>query len=197
MAIAPRSRLPLTSPGRLPPGRFGASFGTWFAIAALLLVNGAFVVNNLAPYLGLNYAGAMTMYSGLVGGGDNHLFMSKLSLSDAYAYVSVVRVSARGRARETPALELFEDLTTPDGQPRPLVQLDLVRYHASRACASAPSSSLALTLLTETGRRLELENVCAEPSMLRYAVLSSYPRCKNRWCVRVLQRWQGSGASIE
>ena len=35
----------------------------------ILVVDAAFALNNLAPYLGLNYVGAMTMYSGLAPGG--------------------------------------------------------------------------------------------------------------------------------
>ena len=56
------------------------------AFFTVLLVCGAFVVNNLGPYIGINYAGAMTMYSGLAPGGDNHLFLPRIALSDAHAY---------------------------------------------------------------------------------------------------------------
>jgi hypothetical protein len=50
----------------------GSSIGTWFALAVVLVVDAAFLLNNLVPYLGLNYAGAKTMYSGLAPGGANH-----------------------------------------------------------------------------------------------------------------------------
>jgi hypothetical protein len=173
---------------RSPPARIGpvrAGFGTCFAIATVLLVNAAFSLNNLAPYLGLDYAGAMTMYSGLVGGGDNHLLLPKFRLSDANAYVSVVRVEA-ARDRRTEAVRVLQRLATPDGQERPLVHLNLVRYQVSRACAAAQGVPLKLALLTETGRRLDVDDACTDPALQRYAVLSSYPVCKNRPCRRVI-----------
>ena len=131
----------------------------------------------------------MTMYSGLSGGGDNHLFMPKIRLSEAHGYVSIVDVDA-ARDRGTPAVRLFRQLTSREGEQRPLIHLNVVRHQASRACASAPGVRLELVLLTQAGRLIDLRNACAEPALLRYDVLSSYPPCKDPACQRVFEHWQ-------
>ena len=161
-------------------------FGTWLALAAVLLVNGAFVLNNLAPYLGLNYAGAMTMYSGLAPSGDNHFFMPKAPLSDAASYVWIVRFAATDL--RTPEARQFEAFTAWTRQRQRPVSLNFVRYHASLVCRSAPDALVALTLLTESQQQLAYSNVCAEPSMLRYSVLSKYPACQPE-CKDALRQW--------
>ena len=161
-------------------------FGTWLALTAVLLVNGAFVLNNLAPYLGLNYAGAMTMYSGLAPSGDNHYFMPKIPLSDAASYVRIVRFSAADL--QTPEARQFEAFTAWTRQRQRPVSLNFVRYHASRVCQSAPDARVGLTLLTQSQEELAYPNVCAEPSMLRYSVLSKYPACQPE-CKDALRQW--------
>jgi hypothetical protein len=168
--------------------RVGRSSGAWFAIAIILIADLAFALNNLAPYLGLDYAGAMTMYSGLAPGGANHLFMPRLPLSDADTYVAILDVGVEDL--EAPEAGLFRRLATPRDGVRPLVHLNFVRYHASRACGAAPSGRLKLALLTDAGRAIDVADACAEPALLRYAFLSSYPPCKNRPCERALRLWR-------
>jgi hypothetical protein len=165
------------------------SLGTAFAVGTLLVVISAFVLNNLGPYLGINYAGAMTMYSGLSGGGENHLLMSKILPFGPRTYVSVVHADASGD-RGSPSVRLLRDLATSKGERRPLVHLNVVRYQASRACASAPNVRLELRLRTEDGQTTDLKNVCAEPSWLRYDVVSSYPACREILCRNVFEDWQ-------
>jgi hypothetical protein len=170
---------------RLARGPLGAAF----AVGTLLLVIAAFVLNNLGPYLGINYAGAMTMYSGLSGGGENHLVMSKILPLGMRTYVSVVHADAAGD-RGSPAVKLFRDLATSKGERRPLVHQNVVRYQASRACSAAPNVRLELRLRTEDGQTIDLKNVCAEPSWLRYDVVSSYPPCREILCRNVFEDWQ-------
>src|SRR5687768_5775690 len=69
--------------------------GGRFAFAFVLLVNAAFVLNNLAPYLGLNCVAAMTMYASLNPGADNHLVLRLLALTDAGEYVRLLVVATR------------------------------------------------------------------------------------------------------
>ncbi len=160
--------------------------GTWVALAAVLLVNGAFVVNNLAPYLGWNYAGAMTMYSGLTAIGDNHLLMPKVPLGDADSYVRIVRFVARDV--ETPSARDFGSFASWAEQRRRLVSMNFVRYHAGRVCASAAGARAELVLQTEDRRRLAYPDVCTVPAMLRYAPLTKYPICQPD-CKDVLRLW--------
>lgn len=161
-----------------------ASAGTWFALATVLLVNAAFVLNNLAPYLGLNYAGAMTMFSGITVTADNHLFMPKLRLFDAGTYVTMPERKARDLPRS--AAETIDRLLR-SGNERPQLHLNVARYHFSRACASSPTAGLAVTLITDIGQRLDYDDICTEPSMLRYDVLTSRRPCNNRACTRALR----------
>jgi hypothetical protein len=85
-----------TSQGVLRDRRGRLVLGTWLAAATVLFVNLAFVLNNLAPYLGLNYAGATLAFSGLSATTNNHFFMPEISLSDANTYVAMVRFDHEG-----------------------------------------------------------------------------------------------------
>jgi hypothetical protein len=167
---------------RVRPARWGA----FFAIAVLGLVNGAFVLNNLALYLGMNYAGAMTMFSGINPTADNHFLMPKLSFTRADRYVTISRLNA-GSLDTQPARE-FQVFASWTNRERRLVNLNFVRYHVTRMCQSAPNATLELSLRTEAGQRLEFDNACAERSMLGYTVLSKYPECKPS-CHGTLQEW--------
>ena len=162
--------------------------GAWFAGAMLAVVCGAFVLNNLAVYSGLNHVGPMTMYSGLTDDGDNHLLIPTIPLSEEHAYVAILRVEA-ARDRRAPAVALLNRLATREGGERPLVHFNVVRHQASRACAVAPNVRLSLTLQTSAGRTLAVENACADPTMLRPDVVTSYSVCKNRPCRRALEEW--------
>ena len=169
------SRPPARSPSFVAVGRGRSGYGASFAFAIVLLINGAFVLNNLAPYLGLHYAGAITMFSRLSAVADNHLFMPKIAVSDADTYVKIVAVGPGGpRTSAARELEAFADHAQ---RQRALVSLNFVRYHAGRVCRASPDVALGLSLLTREGEPIESDDVCAEPSMLRYAILSGYPEC--------------------
>lgn len=163
------------SPSFATAGRGRSRNGARCAFVIVLLINGAFVLNNLAPYLGLPYDGAMTMFSRLTAVADNHLFMPKIAVADADAYVKIVAVGP-GNPHASAARE-FEAFADRAKRQRALVSLNFVRYHASRICRSSPDATLSLSLLTTEGEPIEPDNVCAEPSMLRYAILSGYPEC--------------------
>src|SRR5918997_189769 len=133
--------------------------GARFALATVLLVNAAFVWNNLAPYFGLHHVGALTMFSGLTETADNHLVMPKVPLGDADAFVTIVRARADGAAPS--ATDQFRAFTAwARGRQ---VNADLLRYQISRVCASADGASLELTVQGRTGQRTTIEDACAEP----------------------------------
>lgn len=157
-----------------------------FAIAVLAFVNGAFVVNNLSPYFGLTYAGAITMFSGISATADNHFFMPKLPIAESDTYVAISRLDT-GSLDTLPARQ-FQAFAAWTNRERRLVNLNFLRYHAARICQSAPNATLQLSLRTEAGQRLEFDNACAEPKMLGYTVLSKYPECKPS-CHSLLQEW--------
>jgi hypothetical protein len=170
---------PMVGPGRV-------RWGSCLAFSAVLLVTAAFVLNNLAPYLGLHHAAAMIMFSRLTGPADNHLLVVKRPLTEAYTYVSDLRIDARGL--QTPAareFQAFADITSTRGW---LVNLNFVRYHASRICQSAPNAGVRLALTTEAGGRIDVRNVCEEPSLLWYTAPSGYPECEPE-CEVLLKRW--------
>ena len=151
----------------------GRSLGARFALTTVVLVNAAFVLNNLAPYFGLPHVGALTMFSGLTETADNHFFMPKVPLGDADRFVTVVRARADGAAPVV--ADQFRAFTAwASGRQ---VNFDLVRYQVSRVCASANAASLELTLQWQPGRRTTIEDACAEPTMRRYALLSGLADC--------------------
>ena len=149
------------------------SLGTLVALGTVLVVNAAFAFNNLAPYLGLNHVGAMTMFSGLTETADNHFVMPKVALGDADTYVAILRARPRGSTpAATDQFEAFADWAGGE-----LVSLDLLRYQVSRVCASEHAARLELAFRTQAGRRLGFEDACAEPTMQRYALLSGVADC--------------------
>jgi hypothetical protein len=165
------------------------SRGRLFACAAVLLVNGLFVLNNLAPYLGLPNVGAMTMFSRLTDG--SHFILPKVTLSDTGSYVSAVRVAMRGPdTAETRELQAFADWAGRHGS---RINLNFLRYHVDRMCRSVPDGSVSLRLLDEAGRVRSFDNVCTEPTMRNYAVLARFAECQPG-CKGVLARWAQGAA---
>jgi hypothetical protein len=157
-----------------------------YALATVLLVNALFVLNNLAPYFALHHAGAMTMYSGLSASANNHWFMPSFPLADGATYVTVARFDRRnGETRAAKELEAFVRWTR---QTRRVVHLNFVRYQLSRVCGADADAEIQLAYVAEDGHRQAFENVCAEPGMLHYALLSGYTECKPG-CRDFLQRW--------
>jgi hypothetical protein len=176
------------------PACRGTSAGDWFARVTLLLVSAAFVLNNLAPYLGLHWAGAMTMFSGLAPSGDNHFFMPKLSLSDADDYVSITQLDLGNVS--TRQADNFKTFVTWAKEERRRLHLNLVHYQISRVCQSAPGVSMQLTLQSEDGREISFDNVCAEPAMQQYSLISEYPECQPD-CLSVIRKWAIGQAPAE
>ena len=163
--------------------------GRRLALALVVLVNAAFVLNNVASYLGLNYVAAMTMYASLNPGADNHLLLRRLSLTDAGEYVRLVDVATRGM--DGNVAEPFEDFADWSAQRGRLVHLGFVRYQVSRLCRSGPRARVSLTLQTQNGQRREYRDACGEPSLLGYPLLTSYPECRPG-CDDYVRRWAGS-----
>jgi hypothetical protein len=173
-------------PASIVVARGHPSYGTWFAAGVVLLVSALFALNNLGPYLGLPYAGAMTMFTNQAAIGNKHFILRKTTLTDAGRYVSIVQFDPGGL--RTPPATQFQTFVTWTHQERRVVNLNLIRYHASRICESAPGASVRLALLTETGESLDYDNVCEEPHMLQYVVASSMSECRPN-CWTYLSRW--------
>jgi hypothetical protein len=181
-------------PASIVAERGHLSFGTWFAAGTVLLVSVVFALNNLGPYFGLPYAGAMTMFTNQASIADNHFVLRKRALTDAGTYVSIVQFDPRDL--QTPPARQFQAFATWTVQERRLVNLNFVRYHASRICASAPAANVRLVMTADTGETLTYDNVCAEPSMLQYLAVSSMSECKPQ-CWTYVARWARGRVSAE
>jgi hypothetical protein len=158
------------------------------AVVAPLLVIAiclAFVYNNLAPYAGLNSAGAMVMFSGLSKSFDTHLFLPRYSVTDDFEYVRVVEMSAHPPNLPA-ARELSAFLSALPARER--VNRNFLRYQASRICGAAPDVALRLSLRRSTGDRVEVADACGQAEWRGYAVLSGYEVCLGN-CDRLLVRW--------
>jgi hypothetical protein len=151
--------------------------GRALAAATVLVVGAGFLYTNVAPFLGLPSAGAMSMYSGINAERSNHFLMPRLRIGDSYSYATIVEFEADGT--ETPAVKEFRAFAASlAAQKRPVeVLLNLVRYQMSRVCGSGSAGPVRLRLRTIDGRALEFEDVCAEPAMLRYSALPIGSRC--------------------
>ena len=145
----------------------------------------AFAYNNLAPYAGLNSAGAMVMFSGLSKSFDTHLFLPRYSVTDDFEYVRVVGMTARP-ADLPAARELGAFLSALPASER--VNRNFLRYQASRICGADPAAALRLSLRRPTGDRVEVADACGQAEWRGYAVLSGYEVCLGN-CDRLLVRW--------
>ena len=160
--------------------------GSWFAVVSLVLVGALFVGNNLAPYLWLPHSGPMIMYSGLSPRADNHFFMPMLPVGESGVYVTVLE--AGGPTLDTPpgrTLRAVGDYAQRRGFS---LSMNLVRYHANRACAASAQPQLRLSLRRLDRQRVEYANICAEPAALRYVLLPGYPDCDRCDFFRELHR---------
>lgn len=110
-----------------------------------------------------------------------------LGTIDSYAYASIVRFDPHGlNTREAREFRLFAGWL---GRRTPPYRLNLnhLRYHISRVCASAHGATVGLRLETQDGETRDFENVCAEPTMLRYSVIPLAPCMPD--CRSTLARW--------
>src|SRR5215207_957650 len=153
-----------------------------FIVIAICL---AFAYNNLAPYVGLNSAGAMVMFSGLSNSFDTHFFLPHYSVTNDFEYVRVVEMTARPPELKA-ARELSAFLSALSGQER--VNRNFLRYQANRVCGAAPAAALRLRLRRSTGDLVEVEDACVQSEWRRYAVLSGYEVCL-AGCSHLLEKW--------
>ena len=153
-----------------------------FLVIAICL---AFAYNNLAPYVGLNFAGALVMFSGLSKSFDTHFFLPYHSVTDDFEYVRVVRMTAR-----PPELQAVRELgaflsALPEKE---RVNQNFLRYQANRICGADPAAALQLRLRRSTSDRIEVVDACVQSEWRRYAVLSGYDVCL-MGCNKLLEQW--------
>ena|SRR5215212_1177285 len=145
----------------------------------------AFAYNNLAAYAGLNWAGAMVMYSGLSNAFDTHFFLPHSRVTDDFEYVRVVEITARPPQLKE-ARELSAFLRALSEKER--VNQNFLRYQVDRVCGADPAAALRLRLRRPTGDLVEVMDACAQSEWRRYAVLSGYEVCLVG-CKTLLARW--------
>jgi hypothetical protein len=172
------------SESRLP----ARSRSTSMAVIAGVVCVVVFAYLNLARFVGLPAAGAMTMYSGISSDLSNHLLVPRLAPGDGRSYTSIVKFESPGidtlEAREFRA---FRDWLARRGRPTE-VSANFLHYHVRRICASAPGGALQLALRTASGETWSVANACAEPAMSRYWPIPLGPACKPD-CTAALQLW--------
>jgi hypothetical protein len=168
----------------------GRSRGASLALATIVLVNGLFVYNNLAPFFGLDFAGATTMFSALAEDFSEHLVMPYAPLKDDFAYVRIEQLGLP-EAAGLPAWELGAFAAYAARTER-LVNLNFLRYHLKRSCESTPGGRIRLAVRGQDGQQRRYDDVCAQPDLLWYSVLSGYRECKPD-CRGVIRRWARSG----
>ncbi len=133
-----------------------------FLLAAIVTLDLAYVLNCLAPYVGLKYEFAQAMFSMLNFRADNHLFIPAVPLFSVGRFVNVSSAEATGRA-EPAARKFTEFVHWADTNGR-AVHVNFLRYQLDRICTAAPGNEIRLTLRERGGERV-YENACAEPTL--------------------------------
>jgi hypothetical protein len=163
-----------------------ASCSRWLGPIIVGFLTTIFVLNNVAPYTGWPHVGAFTMFSGLLPNATNHLFLAGLPLGEAGTYHQVLEVRPLG-APSRPA-EQFARFTRLLNAQGTVLHINLVRYQVSQICAAASGAGVRLVLRSEHGQVQTFEDVCAEPTMLRYHLVTHYPPCRPS-CLPQLRLW--------
>ena len=173
-----------------PPGlRFRA-----LSLGLILLFDGLYIINCLAPYLGLKFNFSQTMYSGLLPTAENHLFFPKIPIFQYDTYASVTSIDIAGvETAHRKNFETFVESARNSGQ---FIHLNILKYHLDRICREE-NVSIAIEYQTYWKQRVYHSDACVTPRMRQYSSVQLYPSC---WpsCTGELARWareaDGSGA---
>jgi hypothetical protein len=133
-----------------------------FLLGAIVTLDLLYVVNCIAPYIGLKYEFAQAMFSMLTFRADNHLFIPAVPLFDVGRFVHVSSAEATGRA-EPVARKFTEFVRWADTNGRS-VHINFLRYQMDRICGAAPGDRIRLKL-REGGVERVYDNACDEPSL--------------------------------
>jgi hypothetical protein len=147
----------------------------WFGLALIVVVSAGYAYNNLAPFLGLNYAGALNMFSGMDANSANHLLLPRLAVSHDYDFAQIAQLEPR--PAEGLAAQELRLLLAVAGE-RGWVNLYLVRYQTDRFCRSSADGQLLLVVRRQDGAVLQYDDACAVPAAREYALVTSYPLCR-------------------
>lgn len=160
------------------------------ATAVVALVLGWFVYTNLAPFFGLDYSGALSMYSGLAVDTHDHLLLARRPQGGPFGYYTVERLKLSGeRTRPRRELERFVDWAS---ERKHRLNLNYLRYQFQRVCRAGPGSALAVRLVAEDGQVVSADDACQRPDLLWFSPFSSYRACKPD-CNYALLRWARRG----
>jgi hypothetical protein len=163
------------------PGGGEAAISRKEVPAALVagLVCALFLYVNAAVFLRLPSAGAMVMYSGADLERDNHLLFRRRGKGDSVGYATVLALETEAPAGD---LRAFLRALGPGTE----VNLNFLRYHLSRVCASGQKVRLALRW--RDGERRWYPDACAAPEMVRYWPFPIATPCSPN-CRALLTRW--------
>lgn len=152
----------------------------------LVVLDGAYILNCLSPYLGLKFENSQAMYSQLDARARNHFLMPSLPRALGQAYVRDVRVEVPPALEaESAGLQWFIRAANESGR---LVHLQFLDHHFARLCDPPPAAPIRLSYTTEAGVVARHDDVCADPELRDPFPISLYPACDPE-CYGELEVW--------
>jgi hypothetical protein len=133
-----------------------------FLLGAIVTLDLVYVLNCLAPYVGLKYEFAQAMFSMLSFRGDNHLFIPSVPLFSVGRFVHLTSAEATGQA-EPVARKFTEFVRWAETNGRS-VHINFLRYQMDRICGAAPGERVHLTV-RDGGQVHDYANACDEPAL--------------------------------
>jgi len=146
----------------------------------------AYVVNCLSPFLGLKYENSQAMYSQLDARARNHLVLPRLADFGGDRYVRDVEITVPPALEDDArALRWFTDFANGSGR---ALHLPFLAYHFDRLCEAAGGAPIGLRYVTEQGEARRHDDVCAEASLRDSSPIGLYPACDPE-CYGELEVW--------
>lgn len=152
----------------------------------LVVLDLLYILNCLAPYLGLKFENSQAMYSQLDARAHNHLVLSALARAGDDDYVRDVELEVPPQLEgQIAGLRWFLRAAN---QSHRLLHLQFLDHHFARLCAFDPSASVELRYTTRGGAVVRHDDVCSEPDLRDPFPIGLYPACDPE-CYGELEVW--------
>lgn len=150
------------------------------------LLDVAYVVNCLSPFLGLKYENSQAMYSQLDARAGNHLVLPRLADLGGDAYVTGIDLTLPAELEDdAAALRWF---LRSAAEEKRSVHLPFLAYHLDRLCAVADGAPIGLDYAAVGAAKREHDDVCRVPALRASSPIGLYPACDPE-CYGELEIW--------
>ncbi len=144
-----------------------------------------YILNCLAPYLGLKFENSQAMYSQLDARARNHLLVPAQPLREA-DYIREVELEVPVALEdEVAGLRWFLRAANESGRS---IHLPFLDHHFARICEAQPTAPIRLRYVTGDGVVTRHDDVCSNPELRDPFPIGLFPACDPE-CYGELEIW--------